>query len=112
MNKITINQTVSPLVEREFNLKETIMILRNNDSIFWSWGVSRMINFMNKGLLFKVSGHHHKGWVLVTLGWEDLYKVHIISNKGVVKNSYEGIFFNQLTEVIDNRIEKIKEYQF
>lgn len=100
------------LCERPFNTGETLQILSNNKAIFWSWGVSNMVNLQNKGLLLKVSGNHHKGWVLVTLGWEDLYKVKIISNNGKVLNEYEGIFFDLLVEIIDNRIEKIKDYVY
>jgi hypothetical protein len=97
--------------EREFDLKETLSVLQYNRSIFWSWGVSKMINLKNKGLMMKVSGHHHKGWVLITLGWEDLYKVYIISNSGKELNAYDGVFFDDLVEIIDNRIEKIPEYK-
>ena len=98
--------------EREFNTRETLLLLQQNKSIFWSWGVSKMVNLQNKGLMFKVSGHHHKGWVLVTLGWEDLYKVYIVSNTGKYLDEYTGIFFEDLQEVIDNRIEKIADYKF
>ena len=98
--------------ERNFNTQETLMVLRHNRNIFWSWGVSKMVNLQNKGLILKVSGHHHKGWVLVTLGWEDLYKVHIVSNSGKVLYKYEGIFFDDLVDIIDNRIEKIPDYKY
>jgi hypothetical protein len=98
--------------ERPFNTQETLLLLKHNQAIFFSWGVSKMVNLQNKGLMFKVSGNHHKGWVLVTLGWEDLYKVFIVSNTGKYLNEYTGIFFEDLQEVIDNRIEKIKDYKF
>lgn len=97
--------------ESTFDVSETMKVLQRRLSIYWSWGTSKVVNLQNKGLILKVSGHHHNGWVLITLGWEDLYKVHIISNTGEIKNEYEGIFFDQLVEVIDNRIEKIKDYK-
>jgi len=98
--------------EREFDPRETLSVLQYNRNIFWSWGVSKMVNLQNKGLMFKVNGHHHKGWVLVTLGWEDLYKVYIVSNTGKFLDEYTGIFFDDLVEVIDNRIEKIPDYKY
>ena len=58
----------------------------------------------------EVSGNHHKGSVLITLGWDDTYNVYIINNRGRVLNEYKGIYFDVLVEVIDNRIERIKEY--
>ena len=111
MDKFTMFQVVPPLLEREFSVGETMSVLTHNRNIFFSWGVTKVHNFNDKGLLMKVSGHHHKGWVLVTLGWNDTYTVHIISNKGVIKDKYEEVYFDVLTEIIDNRIERIKEYQ-
>lgn len=104
-------EILKPLFEREFYPKETLSVLTHNKPIYWSWGVSKLMNVNNKGLLMKVKGHHHKGYVFITLGWEDLYKVHFISTHGNIKDSKEGIFFDMLVEVIDDRIERIKEYQ-
>lgn len=112
---MTHNELFSKLMvkgEREFDPNDTMRVLAHNTIIYWSWGVSKKVNLNNKGIILKVSGKHHKGWVLVTLGWEDLYKVYIVSNKGDIINEYEGIFFDQLVEVIDNRIEKIPDYKF
>jgi hypothetical protein len=91
---------------------ETMQVLSYNKSIYWSWGVSKRTNLNDKGLLLKVSGNHHKGSVLITLGWDDTYCVYIISNSGKILNEYKEVYFDVLTELIDNRIEKIKEYSF
>jgi hypothetical protein len=112
-NQTTMSVTLEilkPLCEREFDPNETLQVLRHNPTIYWSWGVSKLVNVDNKGLLMKVNGHHHKGYVFVTLGYEDLYKVHILSTHGNLKQSFDGIWFDMLTEVIDNRIERIKDY--
>jgi hypothetical protein len=98
--------------QRDFSQIETMRVLLGNQTIYWSWGVSKKVTLGKVGLMLKVNGHHHKGWVLITLGWEDLYRVHIISNSGKILNEYEGIFFDDLVEIIDNRIEKIKDYKF
>jgi hypothetical protein len=91
---------------------ETMQVLSYNKSIYWSWGVSKRTNLNDKGLLLKVSGNHHKGSVLITLGWDDTYCVYIISNSGKILNEYKEVYFDVLTELIDNRIEKIKEYSY
>lgn len=112
---MTHNEIFSKLMikgEREFNLNETLLVLRSIPIIFITWGVTKLVNLQNKGLIMKVNGNHHKGWVLITLGWEDLYKVYIISNTGEILDTYEGIFFDQLVEVIDVRIEKKPEYKY
>jgi hypothetical protein len=100
------------LLEREFDTMETMQVLSYNKSIYWSWGVSKRTNLNDKGLLLKVSGNHHKGSVLITLGWDDTYCVYIISNSGKILNEYKEVYFDVLTELIDNRIERIKEYSF
>lgn len=98
------------LGEREFDTRETLQLLQHYQFRFWSWGGNGFTNLENKGLLFKVQGNHHKGYVLITLGYDDTYKVHIISTQGNVKDTYEGIYFDMLFETIDNRIERISEY--
>jgi hypothetical protein len=55
---------------------------------------------------------HHKGWVLITLGWDDWYRVHILTQFGEVLDSYDGVGFDELIGVIDDRIERIEEYKW
>lgn len=110
MTNKTITEVCFPLMEREFNVNETMEVLTHNSSIFWSWGVSKRLNINDKGLLLDVSGHHHKGSVLITLSWNDTYSVYILNNRGKILNEYKEVYFDVLTEVIDNRIERIKEY--
>lgn len=105
-------ELLEPLCEREFNLNETLQVLRHNQPIYFSWGVSSLTNFDNKGLLMKVNGHHHKGYVFITLSFLDLYNVHIISTHGNIKHSIEGVYFDELVERIDNKIERIADYKF
>lgn len=103
-------KVINEKLQREFNIRETMQVLGSNMNIFWSWGITTKVNISNKGLLLKVSGHHHKGYVLITLAWDDTYTVDIISTHGKVKDTYEMIYFDMLVETIDNRIERIKEY--
>ena len=63
------------LGEREFDTRETLQLLQRYQFRFWSWGGNGFTNLENKGLLFKVQGNHHKGYVLITLGYDDTYKV-------------------------------------
>jgi hypothetical protein len=107
-----LKQLAISKAEREFNPSETLSVLRYDPSIFWSWGATEFSNFGDRALMFKVSGHHHKGYVLITLAYDDTYSVYIVSNKAEVLNTYTMVYFDDLTELIDNRIEKIKDYQF
>ena len=98
------------LVQREFNPKETANLLTSYGFKFWSWGCSKMSNFINKGLLLKVSGHHHKGYVFITLNWMDVYDVHLITTRGRIKETIKDVYFENLFDVIDTKIERIPEY--
>jgi len=89
-----------------FNVDETMQLLTHNRVIYWSWGVSRASNFNNKGLGLKVSGRYLKGWVLITLSGSDLYDIHFLKGRAKeILTSIEGIYFDELVEVIDRYIE-------
>lgn len=110
MNKVQLYEIVKPFFQREFNPQETMKVLTHNKMIYWTWGVSEIVSFENKSLVLKVSGNHHKGYVVITLDFLDLYNVYYISNKGEKKDESLGLYFDQLVEVIDNKIERIPEY--
>ena len=96
--------------EREFNPTETINLLKMYGFRFWSWGANGFKNLDNKVLVFKVRGHHHKGYVCINLGWNDTYTVRLISTQGNEKFKQEGVYFDVLFDVLDEKIEKIPEY--
>lgn len=100
----------SQLGDREFNPAETMTVLCHNMNTFFSWGVSQKINLNNKGLALKVSGHHHDGWVLITLSFMDTYSVHIVNNSGEVLESIDDVYFDMLVDIIDKKIEWIDDY--
>lgn len=102
--------TVKSLIQDTFNPSETMGWLTRNRNMYWSWGVSKKINFENKALVLKVSGHHHKGYVIITLAFDDTYTVSLVQTTGRVKETIEGIYCDCLQEFIDNKIECISEY--
>lgn len=53
------------------------------------------------GLGFKVNGLKHKGWVTIKLRWVDDYTISFINKIGQVVKEVEGIYCDQLVEVID-----------
>ena len=107
IDKISIVKTFA---EREFNPKETLQWVGLNKIKLFSWGFNSPIVFGNKALAFKVSGHHHKGIVLITLAWNDTYTVRLLSNKWVEKAKYEGVYCDMLNEFIDEKVERIAAY--
>ena len=103
---------VNSLVRKEFDVKETMLVLKQNINIFWSWGPHDFLSVQGKGLMFKVQGRHHKGWVLITLNWDDTYIVNIINFRGRVLDTFDNVYFDDLVRFIDERVEKADHYQY
>src|ERR1035441_9388667 len=98
-------EILKPLLEREFNYKETLQVLKQNFMLRYAcWGVSKVTlvghsqNGYSEGLMLKVNAHHHKSYVLITLAWDDTYCVYIISNRGAIKDTYKDVYFDDLVE--------------
>jgi hypothetical protein len=112
-NKMTKEfvQSVVSKYEREFNLLETMKVLKANIFTYFSWGVSKVANFENKAMILKVNAHRHKAYVVITLAWDDTYSVYLMKTNGEVKKEFKDVYFDQLVEIIDNEIERIPEYK-
>jgi len=108
LKKITILESS---VERPFDANETYALLRQRQQWLWSWGARNFTKFTDKAFFFTVSGHHHKGIVLITLGWNDTYTVRLLSSQWNLKDTITDVYFDQLSEIIDNKVERIAEYE-
>lgn len=97
---------------RVFDPNETIAQMRGmNPHKFMCWGAKAYIvdNMKNPRMLrFYVSGMKHKGHVYIFLNGMDLYDVYIVTTKGTIvdKSADMGLYFEDLNEWIDDRIEK------
>jgi len=76
-----------------------------------SWGARNYTNFDNKGLLFRVSGYKHKGYVLITLAFDDTYTVHLLKLNCDVVKTMEMVYCDELTDKIDEAVEKVADYE-
>jgi hypothetical protein len=100
---------------REMDFNELISLLKNDISIWWSWGVHNIRVDKSKGmrmLRFNVQGHHHKGHVYIFLNGMDLFDVYLTKTNGIIKQRTPemGLYFDQLVEWIDEKVERIPEY--
>ena len=97
---------------RTFDMNETLTQLRHFGGVMglMSWGISSRINILNRGLLLTVNGNHHKGDVLIVLDGSDTYTIFILNVRGRVLDEYRDVYFDDLFNIIDNRIERIPEY--
>lgn len=86
-------------------------ILKGQIMIVWSWGFNSPKAIEN-GLLFKVQGFIHTEWVKVEYNeGTDLFDVILLTSKMVEKEKHEGIYFDMLVDVIDNAVERCKNYE-
>lgn len=85
-------------------------ILKSQLMKMWSWGFNSPTAFEN-GLQFKVNGFKFKGIVEVVYNeGTDLFDVSFIKRNKVV-DTVEGCYLDMLVNVIDNRVEKVKNYE-
>lgn len=96
--------------KRDFDPNETNKLLNMYGPKLWSWGISKRFSLKTKGLVLLVNGHHHKGYVLISLDGSDLYCVDIVSTRGEVLETMKDIYFDELFNRIDKRIEYVPEY--
>jgi hypothetical protein len=110
MTQAELTQICRQFFVREFDTRDTLSLLNRYGYRFWSWGANKFTNLANKGLLFKVQGHHHKGYVLITLNGGDLYDVRLITTTGKIKDTMTDLYFDQLFDAIDEKVEKLPNY--
>ncbi len=97
------------------NVTELFQLLRSNLSIFFSWGShAYLVDDKTDCRMFRmtVQGHLHKGYVYIFLNGMDLFDVYLTSNRGTIKKIQKDLYFDMLTEWIDNNIERIPEYEY
>jgi hypothetical protein len=103
---------------RTMNPNETHAQLRGmSPRKFACWGATAFTvdNMRNpKMLRFYVTGRKHKGHVYIFVNGMDLYDVYLTTTQGTIveKSGDMGLYFDQFTDWIDDRIEKIEGYRF
>jgi hypothetical protein len=115
MNQIGEKIDINTAKCREMNYDELMYVLRSNRAHFWSWGSHNFtIDSKTRMRLFRmtVSGRHHKGHLYIFLNGLDLFDVYLTSNQGTIKlrTPEMGLYFDQLEEWIDEKVERIKDY--
>jgi len=88
-----------------------LAILRTSQNVVWSWGFNSPKPLEN-GLTFKVQGFLHKGWVTIEYNeGSDLFDITLLSNQLEEVKSIEGVYFDELVDVIDDAVEYCKNYE-
>ena len=106
--KITLLESA---VQRSFDAKETMQWVTRNRLWAMTWAARNYTQFSGKALFFTVSGHHHKGIVLITLAWDDTYTVRLLSSQWNEKAVFENVYCDDLAELIDTKVERLGIYE-
>jgi hypothetical protein len=112
MSKKQFIENLDNMVELNFDQNETLQQLQMNRSIFWSWGVSNMFRISDTALMLRVNGYIHKGWVMITLGWNDTYTYRLLNKQYNEVYKETDVYCDMLVERIDEKIEKQPNYVF
>jgi hypothetical protein len=118
-------QNALSLLERDLSAAETINQLKCAPSVFFSWGVHNLTaiqgpgfadgkkvenEIMERGLVFQVQGFKLEGFVLITLDWVDVYKVHFFDKDSNHLKTVEGVYVDMLHDVIDDEVERDERF--
>lgn len=117
MNQIGESIIIKKLVCREIDVEGLMELLRSNIIVFFSWGAEKFTVDKTNGtgmLQFKVNGYKHKGFVYIFLNGADLFDVILTDKNGTIVDRTDdmGLYFDQLVEWIDEKIEKQPDYTF
>lgn len=105
-----MKEKIKHLLQREFDLVETVALIRIPINVYWSWGVEKLYHVEQTGLILKVNGHHWKHYVLITLAWNDTYIVSLLDAEFNPVKTIKDIYFESLQTTIDKEIEYIELY--
>ena len=90
------------------SIAQTILFqLKANFVVFLSWGSHKFVD-MGDGLKFNVQGKKFKGQVIIKLNVDDTYTIlfgQLTEEGWMLKKVYEGVYVDQLHELIDEYVE-------
>lgn len=98
---------------REYDIQQIFRLIKSSGYIWMSWGMrSPVIEVKDKSLRFRVNGHHHKGTVHIVLDFMDTFTIYYTT---LIKNQIvkirEGVYIEDLIDILDSDIERISEYR-
>ncbi len=115
-----MEKTIHSLCERPFDPKTTLFQIINygNEEKYETWNVNKMVSCVSNkdneviGMTLKLDHKNYKDFILITLSWDDTYRVRFIDSRGEIVDDISFLFFDQLFEVIDDRLDKFVRMEF
>lgn len=122
-SKVTVTNEVGDILDwnakakqcRNINVNELLSLLRVNIMIFFSWSSSNYTVDNTKDVrMFRmqVRAYKHKGFVYIFVNGMDLFDVYLTDFNNKIVKIGSDLYFDQLTEWIDENIEKQANYQY
>ena len=115
------NEQIFSMCEREFSPKVTMVQLMGGPSNlkqFMSWGIDPRISVLTNdenegiGMIMKMNNERFSDLVMITLSWDDTYRIRFFNQDFEMSKDIEGIYCDQLFEVIDNTMSSIMKVEF
>jgi hypothetical protein len=104
---------IAPKCRPIYDYKNLILaVSKTLKAITWAarnWTILT-VNDKPMAIKFRVSGRHHKGYVVLTVNSSDHFDIYLINMKGKIKEKIQDVFVGDLVNAIDKKVEYIKAY--
>ena len=93
--------------QRSFDINDLHKVITRANKIWlMSWAFRNPLIIVSDYVYrFRVSGHHHKGYVYIILGWDDTFTIYYTTLKNKVKKIaemvYIDVYFQKTTNALD-----------
>jgi len=91
---------------RILDCKELLQFFQAHKFMFWSWGPHAFTKVTESCFRMAVQGRHHNGHVYIYLNGMDTFDVYLTKKQGTIKEVIEGLYIDQIFEILDEKIEK------
>ena len=96
---------------RDFEDMQGFVQAIHKKELVWSWGARQWQRINRCCLRFRVSGHHHKGYVYLAPNSSDLFDFWLTRLNGQIRHHVTDIFIEDLLTQLDELIERVPEYK-
>jgi len=116
MNQIKEVIDVKKASCREMYMPDLMELLHSDFRKYVCWGARNFLVDKKQPTMFRmlVSGNLHKGYVYIFLNGMDLFDVYLTTTQGTIKDRTDemGLYFDQLVDWIDDKIERLPNYVY
>lgn len=112
-------EQILSMCERSFSPQVTMeQIVSPDPKTFLKWNVHHQIQVIPNehdecvGMIMKMNNSKYDEFLMITLSWDDTYRLRFMNGNYEVSKDIDFIFCDQLSEVIDDTISKMVKVEF